>query len=51
MPTDDRPIKDVHSYLLDLDDSYGQVWSWFNSQLIIIYIYLFSLVLGFLYVF
>ena len=35
MPMDDRPIKDVHFYLLNLDDSYGQVWSWFNSQLTI----------------
>ena len=39
MPVDDRPIKDVHSYLLDLDDSYGRVWSWFNSQLTINYIF------------
>ena len=37
MPIDDHSIKDVHSYLFDLDDSYGQVWSWFNSQLTIIY--------------
>ena len=25
MLIDDRPVKDVHSYILDLEDSYGRV--------------------------
>ena len=37
MLIDDRPLKDVYSHLLDLNDFYRRVWSWFNSQLTISY--------------